>query len=45
MTLFTRFLGLALLATCALCVIVVVTTGHPQTAINYIGDLYQRVSH
>ncbi len=45
MTLFTRFLGLALLATLVLCVVVVLTTGHPQTALNDIGDMYHRVAH
>jgi len=45
MTLFTRFLGLALLVTVAMCVLVVVYAGHPQAAVNDIGDLYHRVVH
>ncbi|MDQ6798540.1 MAG: hypothetical protein M3011_11090 [Actinomycetota bacterium] len=45
MTLFTRFLGLALLATLVLCVVVVLTAGHPQTALNDIGDMYHCVAH
>ncbi len=44
-TLFTRFLGLALLVVIALCVVVVLTSGHPQTALNDLGDLYHRVTH
>jgi len=44
MTLFTRFLGLALLATLALCVVIVLTTGHPQHALDNLGDLYRRVA-
>ncbi len=44
MTLFTRFLGLALLVVIALCVVVVLTSGHPQTAINDVGTLHHRVT-
>jgi len=45
MTLFTRFLGLALLATIVLCVVVVLTVGHPQVALDNLGDLYRRIAH
>jgi len=45
MTLFTRLLGLALLATLALCLAVILTTGHPQHALDNLSDLYRRVTH
>ncbi len=45
MTVFARFLGVALVAAVVLCVVVVLTAGHPQTALNDIGDLYHRVTH
>ncbi len=45
MTLFSRFLGLTLVAAIVLCAVIVLTTGHPQTALHDIGDLYHRVTH
>jgi len=45
MTLFSRFLLLALLAALLLCSVVVLTQGHPQTALNDAGDLYNRLAH
>jgi hypothetical protein len=45
MTLFSRFLAVALVAALALCVVVVLTTGHPNTAFDHLGDLYHRVVH
>ncbi|MGI9079311.1 MAG: hypothetical protein ACR2GF_00565 [Acidimicrobiales bacterium] len=44
MTLFSRFLALALLATLVVCSAVVLTGGHPQTALTDIGSLYHRVA-